>query len=217
MTKIHTATHAYIVTGGDDAARRDKAELLGDQILKQADSRRLPTTFTYIRTGGTISRKEITDLLHDLSMTSFGGEYRIVIIEGAEQMTPEAGNSLLKSLEEPPEKVIFMLLAPTVARLMPTLRSRSQIVFVGGPTVASDEMGEHQDFFQQTVAQRFAHIAGLKDRSEQLAFAEGLLLYSQSRGNYAFASWMQEKLVLSRKSGNARLLLEASAVMVGEA
>ena len=217
MSKPHTMTHAYIITGSDEVARRTRAEVLAGEILALAGQAVVPSTFTYVVPEKSISRERIAGVLHDLSMTAFGGDYRIIVIEGAEQLTPEAGNALLKSLEEPSDNVVFMLLAPTVARLMPTLRSRAQMV-TAGTTVSAlyeEKITAAKHFFTQGIPERFAQIAQLADRGEQLALAEGLLHYSQQHKNYSFAAWLQEKFVKTQKSGNIRLLLEASAILAG--
>ena len=57
---------------------------------------------------------------------AFGGKFRIFLISQAEQMTPAAGNSLLKLLEEPPKNWIFFLTASDPSRVLPTLISRCQ-------------------------------------------------------------------------------------------
>ena len=56
---------------------------------------------------------------------------KVVIIEPAEAMAPAAANSLLKSLEEPPGKTLFMLIAEPGASLLPTIRSRCQPLVLG--------------------------------------------------------------------------------------
>lgn len=56
------------------------------------------------------------------------GRRRVFLLENAETLNEAAANSLLKVLEEPPPYVVFLLLAPHPARLLPTLVSRSQIV-----------------------------------------------------------------------------------------
>ncbi len=53
---------------------------------------------------------------------------KYIIIERAETMTPEAANSLLKLLEEPPAGVIFFLLAERSQSVLPTIRSRCQLI-----------------------------------------------------------------------------------------
>lgn len=56
------------------------------------------------------------------------GDRRVVIVEPADDMNTHAANKLLKSLEEPPQGTLFMLVAHRPARLLPTIRSRCRIL-----------------------------------------------------------------------------------------
>lgn len=67
-------------------------------------------------------------LQHTLQYSPVIGRKRVYIIERAETLTLAAANSLLKALEEPPPYVLFVLLAPSPARLLPTVVSRCQVV-----------------------------------------------------------------------------------------
>ncbi len=53
---------------------------------------------------------------------------RVVVIDSADKMNPMAANALLKLIEEPPPDTYFFLIAPTSEHVLPTIRSRSQIV-----------------------------------------------------------------------------------------
>lgn len=61
-----------------------------------------------------IGVEQIRDLQREAVLKPYEGRYRVFIVEGAENFTQEAANALLKMLEEPPEAVIFMLLASEV-------------------------------------------------------------------------------------------------------
>lgn len=61
------------------------------------------------------------------------GQARVIIIDPAEAMTPEAANSLLKMLEEPPESVHFLLISSHWRRLLPTIRSRCRLLTLPRP------------------------------------------------------------------------------------
>ena len=54
------------------------------------------------------------------------GRYRVIVIEDADRMTEHTSNVLLKALEEPPERTIWVLCAPSEADLLPTIRSRAR-------------------------------------------------------------------------------------------
>lgn len=81
-----------------------------------------------------ISIDEVRQLVSRSTTSSSTGEYRIAIIEDADRMTERTSNVLLKALEEPEEKTIWMLCAPSVADLLPTIRSRTRNVVLRLPS-----------------------------------------------------------------------------------
>lgn len=76
----------------------------------------------------TIKIKQIRELINCISEKTFDGNTRVCMIFGAEKMTTEAQNALLKSLEEPHPKNVFLLTAENIEKLLPTIRSRCQIL-----------------------------------------------------------------------------------------
>ncbi len=76
-----------------------------------------------------ISIEAVRDFIKMLSLSSFLNSYKIGIIKEAETLSNEAANALLKTLEEPREKVIIILLASSVDLLTPTIVSRSQVLY----------------------------------------------------------------------------------------
>lgn len=75
-----------------------------------------------------LSVDEIRRIGRFLSMTSGDGSCRIVIIDPADDMRAAAANALLKNLEEPPARTIFVLIAHSPGALLPTIRSRCQVI-----------------------------------------------------------------------------------------
>ncbi len=75
-----------------------------------------------------ITVDEIRRVSRFLSMTAHDGGYRIVIVDPADDMNISAANALLKNLEEPPAKTVFVLVSHSPGRLLPTIRSRCQLV-----------------------------------------------------------------------------------------
>ena len=65
-------------------------------------------------------------------------EVRVFIIEEATALAPPAANALLKTLEEPPQRTLFMLCTTAPEQLLPTIRSRCQRVRFGGGTATAD-------------------------------------------------------------------------------
>ena len=127
---------------------------------------------------------QIRELLHTLALKPNEAEWRVVILADAQAMNPEAGNALLKVLEEPPDGTLLVLTAPQPADLLPTLVSRCrQIRF--SPLPAAD-------------IQRMLDVDGamLQDSLESLAALSG--------GSYTRAqariegSWLQRREWIGR-------------------
>lgn len=75
-----------------------------------------------------ITVDEVRRLSRFLSMTAHDGGHRVVIVDPADDLNTSAANALLKSLEEPPPRTVFILVAHSPGALLPTIRSRCQIV-----------------------------------------------------------------------------------------
>ena len=77
---------------------------------------------------GYISVRDAATLLRKLSFKAYEGEYKIAIIWMAEKMRTDTANKLLKLLEEPPEKTVFLLIAEDQEELLATIKSRTALV-----------------------------------------------------------------------------------------
>jgi DNA polymerase-3 subunit delta' len=71
---------------------------------------------------------EIRRVNRFLSMTSHDGSFRVVIVDSADDMNVNAANALLKNLEEPPSRTVFLLMTHSPGSLLPTIRSRCQMI-----------------------------------------------------------------------------------------
>jgi DNA polymerase-3 subunit delta' len=72
--------------------------------------------------------REARELVRDVADAPIGGRWRIVVVEDADRLTEDAANALLRAVEEPPPRAVFMLCAPTPEDLLPTVRSRCRHV-----------------------------------------------------------------------------------------
>jgi DNA polymerase-3 subunit delta' len=71
-----------------------------------------------------ISVDEVRKLRAFLGHTAGAGGWRVVIVDSADELNPNAANALLKSLEEPPPRALFLLVTSQPSGLLPTIRSR---------------------------------------------------------------------------------------------
>jgi DNA polymerase-3 subunit delta' len=72
--------------------------------------------------------RDIPEFLH---LTPAEGGWRVVVVDGAEDMNPQAANAVLKVLEEPPPRVVLLLVSAAPGRLLPTIRSRCRLLRLG--------------------------------------------------------------------------------------
>jgi len=87
---------------------------------------------------GTIYTRDADDIVKILGLKPYEAEYKVIIIYLAEKLIEAASNKLLKSLEEPPEKTLIILVAERYEMIIPTIRSRAQLVKI--PRLADDEI-----------------------------------------------------------------------------
>lgn len=87
-----------------------------------------------------ISIEEVRQLVQFSSLGATLGRYRIIVIEDADRMTERTSNVLLKALEEPQEKTIWILCAPSAADMLPTIRSRTRNIVLRLPS--NDEVAQ---------------------------------------------------------------------------
>lgn len=71
-----------------------------------------------------ITIDEVRTLLPLLQQTAVISDWRVIIVDAADDLNRNAANALLKSLEEPPAKTLFLLISHSPSRLLPTIRSR---------------------------------------------------------------------------------------------
>lgn len=89
---------------------------------------RRPWNPTAKRFGTSIPIDEVRRLRSFLGHTAEEDAWRVVIVDTADDLNPNAANALLKSLEEPPKRTVFILLVSEPGRLLPTIRSRCRLL-----------------------------------------------------------------------------------------
>lgn len=87
---------------------------------------------------GKIYVYESDDIVKKLNFKTFESEYKVMIIWMAERMNEECANKLLKIIEEPPAKTLFILISENEEKILATIRSRTQLVKF--PQIGKDAM-----------------------------------------------------------------------------
>lgn len=133
-----------------------------------------------------ISKGESRSIIQKLSLKAFQGGYKIILIWLPEYMHPSAANGLLKVVEEPSERTLFLLITQDRERLLSTMVSRSQQLMIRAfsqTEIASQLQAQGMD------ANKASHIARLADGNLKLAQRMGR--EEREDGAVLFKDWMR--------------------------
>jgi DNA polymerase-3 subunit delta' len=141
-------THAWLITGPPGSGRSNLAFAFATALLSDGtpqgdtstgrlvDARTHPD-LTVLSTEGVIIKMEsVKEAVARSQYSPSVGRYRVVVVEDADRMVERTSNVLLKALEEPPERTVWILCAPSEADLLPTIRSRVRTVRLRVPSIA---------------------------------------------------------------------------------
>jgi DNA polymerase-3 subunit delta' len=147
-----------------------------------------------------IGVEESGEILRKLSLTTYEAEYKIMIIWQAEKMNQAAANKLLKILEEPPDKTLFLLICENEEQLLRTIVSRTQLIKIS--KIKDDELADALVAYNDVSLQAAQKIAHLADGN----YAEALLLISENEN-------AAQNLASFQKLMRASLKFDPKAVM----
>ncbi|WP_327639479.1 DNA polymerase III subunit delta' [Kribbella sp. NBC_00482] len=80
---------------------------------------------------------EVRELVRRAAMSPTQGRWQVMVVEDADRLTEQAADALLKSIEEPSPRTVWVLCAPTVEDVVPTIRSRCRLLVLRTPPVAA--------------------------------------------------------------------------------
>ncbi len=139
-------THAWLFTGPPGSGRSNAALAFAAALQCEqggcGDCRACRTALagshpdvTLVRTQKlSIGVDEVRDLVRRSALAPVGPGRQVMVVEDADRLTEQACNALLKAIEEPTEHTMWLLCAPTVEDVLPTIRSRCRLVVLSTPT-----------------------------------------------------------------------------------
>lgn len=77
--------------------------------------------------GKVISVYTVRAMIEKMQMSSMSGNWRVILIDSVDELNTAASNTLLKLLEEPPAKTLFLLVVHQLSNVLPTVRSRARV------------------------------------------------------------------------------------------
>ena len=140
-------THAWLFTGPPGSGRSSAAVAFAQALICSKDGCGTCSDCNAAKTHGhpdveiirteglSIKVEEVRELLTRVAWAPSMGGWRVVVMEDADRLTESAANALLKAIEEPGTRTVWLLCAPTLHDLLPTIRSRCRHLQLRTPSL----------------------------------------------------------------------------------
>lgn len=184
---------------------------------------------------GLIFASEASEILKKLSLKAFESDFKIMIIWLPEKMHPSSANKLLKLIEEPPEKTLFILVSDEPDKVIPTILSRCQLIKI--PSFKNEDISSYLlDTFKIHKAKaddiagvvngnliRAVELCENEDSSlKNLDYFKTLMRFAWKRDIIAIINWSEDMAAIGREpqksflSFTLRLLRENLMLTLGQ-
>ncbi len=178
--KQNKISHAYLFCGGRGTGKTSVARIVAREIGCN------PEDIIEIDAASNRGIDEIRELREAVRTAPFSSPYKIYIIDEAHMLTKEASNALLKTLEEPPSHVIFILATTDPEKLPATIVSRCQKVVFKNPSneTLSNQLtrvAEQEGFTLPTDSAALVAIHGKGSYRDALGILEQILAVSDKK------------------------------------
>ena len=168
----HGMTHAWIFTGPPGSGRSSAAVAFAAALVCPTGGCGTCQACHSVQTSGhpdveiirteglSIKIDEVRELLTRTSWSPSMGGWRVVVMEDADRMTESAANALLKAIEEPGARTVWLLCAPTLHDILPTIRSRCRHLQLRTPSTSDvTEVLEKRDGITPAMADFAARVS----------------------------------------------------------
>ncbi|MFG2883665.1 DNA polymerase III subunit delta' [Streptomyces sp. NPDC048297] len=184
-------THAWLFTGPPGAGRNQAARAFAAALQCVSPDRALGGTpgcgfcdgchtallgthadvTTVAAVGSEILVKDMRDTVRKSFTSPANGRWQIILVEDAERLNEKSANAVLKAVEEPAPRTVWLLCAPSIEDVLPTIRSRCRHLNLSTPSVAAvADMLVRRDGIEPQVAEAAARATqGHVDRARRLA------------------------------------------------
>ena len=152
--------------------------------------------------GKVISVYTVRAMIDKMQMSSMSGDWRVILIDSVDQLNTAASNAILKLLEEPPAKTLFLLVVHQLANVLPTVRSRARVEKMRPLTISQlrelcVKFIPDEDISTETLRLSngsFGRIANLKKSGGDVIYAELLELLNNTHANTGDVMTLAKKI-----------------------
>jgi DNA polymerase III, delta subunit len=227
IVRNQRAASAYLFVGPPVSGKLEDALAFADSLgCQKIDLLRVVPDGAYLKID------QVREISRFVRYGPSAGPAMCVIVERADTMTAEAAGAFLKTLEEPPDKVVFILLVEREDRIFPTIASRCQRIIFGEqyrPWQAKPELAEFYDALKSVKRLSVIELFGLsarlekampagrqeKERLEELLY-ELAFCAREELGNAALVRVILEAVRNLKKRSNVRLALDVMCLKLNE-
>ncbi len=152
--------------------------------------------------GKVISVYTVRAMIDKMQMSSMSGDWRVILIDSVDELNTSASNAILKLLEEPPAKTLFLLVVHQLANVLPTVRSRARVEKMRPLTISQlrelcAKFMPEDEVSTETLRLSngsFGKIANLKKSGGDVIYAELIELLKSKTATSADAMMLAKKI-----------------------
>ncbi len=178
ITEEKKPSHAYLFSGGRGIGKTSLARIFAKSLQIA------PEDIYEMDAASNRGINEIRELRDSVHTLPFSSPYKVYILDEAHMLTKDASNALLKTLEEPPAHVIFILATTEKHKLLDTIVSRCQLIFFEAPD-------------ESTLGNHLVSIA--KKEGRPLSLNAANIIAKEGKGSFRDALGVLEKVLRSEE------------------
>lgn len=192
-----------------------------NKILSRANLKKTHPDVLYLEQSEKLGIAEARLIKQHFALKPYSAKGRVVVLEDASNLTIEAQNALLKTLEEPPKEAMLILGAPSDANLLPTIISRCEVViltlnliqgFQDPVEMPKQVRHDIEKLINSNMEDRFEYVANLKEKEQFLRaltyFFRDKLLHKPNKETAQFLKELLQAEKWAKQNVNIRAILE---------